>query len=54
MPWSKSQTRFLLSKGSPLTPEQHAKMLAELHSDPSLAHAEKQGNALAMGPKKKR
>ncbi len=41
MPWTPKQTRFLLSKGTPLTPEQKKKMLDELHGNPSLAHARK-------------
>ncbi len=36
MPWSPKQARFLLSKGTPLTPEQKQKMLSELHGNPSL------------------
>jgi hypothetical protein len=41
MPWTPRQTRFLLSTGSPLKPEQKDKMKAELHADPQLAHAKK-------------
>ena len=41
MPWTPKQTRYLLSSGSPLTSGQKAKMKAELHADPSLAHAHK-------------
>lgn len=42
MPWTPRQTRFLLSKGSPLKPEQKDKMKAELHADPRLAHRHKE------------
>ena len=41
MPWTRKQTRFLLSKVSPLTPEQRDKMLKELHADPAMGHARK-------------
>lgn len=41
MPWTPRQTRYLLSKGSPLKPEQKEKMKSELHADPRLAHAKK-------------
>jgi hypothetical protein len=41
MPWTPRQTRFLLSQGSPLKPEQKDKMKSELHADPQLAHAKK-------------
>ena len=41
MPWTPRQTRYLLSSGSPLTPEQKDKMKSELHADPSLAHKKK-------------
>jgi len=38
MPWTPKQTRYLLSKGSPLKPAQRQKMLTELHANPQLAH----------------
>ncbi len=41
MPWTPRQTRYLLSSGSPLSPEQKDKMKGELHADPKLAHAKK-------------
>lgn len=41
MPWTPRQTRYLLSKGSPLTSPQRQKMLSELHSDPSIGHVRK-------------
>lgn len=37
MPWTPRQTRYLLSKVSPLSGQQKDKMKGELHSDPSLA-----------------
>ena len=52
MPWTEKQTRYLLSKVSPLTPNQKNKMKGELHADPSLGH--RQINALALRPKKRR
>jgi hypothetical protein len=41
MPWTRSQVKLLLSKGSPLEPEQKAKMHRELHANPQLGHARK-------------
>ncbi len=41
MPWTPRQTRYLLSKGSPLTGGQREKMLGELHDNPSLATAKR-------------
>jgi len=41
MPWTPRQTRYLLSKVSPLTPTQKDKMKAELHANPALAYAKK-------------
>ncbi len=41
MPWTPKQTRYLLSKGSPLSKVQKGKMVGELHADPSMAHAVK-------------
>jgi len=41
MPWTPRQTRYLLSKGSPLSSGQKDKMKSELHANPSLAHAKK-------------
>jgi hypothetical protein len=41
MPWTRKQVRYLLSKGSPLTGGEKAKMKRELHDDPSLGHKSK-------------
>lgn len=41
MPWTREQVEYLLSKYSPLKPEQKTKMESELHADPSLGHAQK-------------
>ncbi len=41
MPWTPKQTRYLLSSVSPLNATQKEKMKGELHSDPSMAHAQK-------------
>ena len=38
MPWTEQQTRFLLSKGSPLSEDKKEKVKSELHSDPELGH----------------
>jgi hypothetical protein len=46
VPYTRSQVRLLLSKASPLTSAQQAKMKAELHSDPKLGHARKGSAAL--------
>ncbi len=46
MPWTRRQVRKLLSSGSPLTPEQKAKMKAELHANPSLGHKRKGSAAM--------
>jgi hypothetical protein len=46
MPWTRQQVKFLLSKGSPLSPEQEAKMKSELHADPAMGHARKGSKAL--------
>ncbi len=46
MPWTRRQVRLLLSKGSPLTPEQQQRMKAELHANPKLGHARKGSKAL--------
>ena len=52
MPWTRKQVKLLLSKGSPLSASQKAKMQAELHSDPSLGHARK-GSAVLKRPRKR-
>lgn len=41
MPWTPKQVRLLLSKWSPLSAGQQAKMKDELHQNPQLAHARK-------------
>lgn len=41
MPYTRQQVKFLLSSGSPLSSEQETKMKGELHSNPSMGHAEK-------------
>ncbi len=52
MPWTPKQTRYLLSSVSPLTAKQKGKMKSELHTDPSMAHAQK-GGLKAMATAKK-
>lgn len=46
MPWTRRQVRLLLSKVSPLNPEQKAKMHRELHANPQLGHARKGSTVL--------
>ena len=46
MPWTRSQVKLLLSKASPLTPQQKTKMVGELHADPSMGHKRKGSAAL--------
>ncbi len=41
MPWTRKQVKLLLSKASPLSRAQKAKMKAELHQNPKLGHAKK-------------
>jgi hypothetical protein len=41
MPWTPKQTRYLLSKVSPLDEKQKEKMKGELHENPDWAHKEK-------------
>jgi hypothetical protein len=40
-PWTRKQVKLLLSKASPLKPEQKTKMIGELHANPSMGHAKK-------------
>jgi hypothetical protein len=40
-PWTRKQVKKLLSKGSPLTGKQKAKMKAELHANPEMGHKKK-------------
>ena len=46
MPWTRKEVKFLLSSGSPLTPEQRQKMISELHQNPSLGHKKKGSKAM--------
>ena len=41
MPWTPRQTRYLLSKVSPLSEDEKDKMKSELHANPALAHKRK-------------
>lgn len=41
MPWTRKQTKYLLSSGSPLSSQQKGKMKTELHQDPSMGHKKK-------------
>lgn len=41
MPWTPKEVRFLLSKVSPLSSSQKAKMKLELHENPKLGHYRK-------------
>lgn len=41
MPWTRKAVKLLLSKGSPLSPEQKGKMHSELHANPALGHKRK-------------
>jgi hypothetical protein len=41
VPWTEKQTRYLLSSGSPLKPEQKDKMKSELHANPAMGHKKK-------------
>ncbi len=53
MPWTRKQVRKLLSKGSPLTPQQQSDMKMELHANPELGHKRKGSKAMKRGPRKK-
>jgi hypothetical protein len=46
MPWTRRQVKLLLSKGSPLSPDEQRKMKEELHLNPALGHAKKGPAAL--------
>lgn len=52
MPWTPRQTRYLLSKVSPLSNAQKDKMKGELHADPSMAHARKGSSVLKKAAKR--
>lgn len=41
MPWTRTQVKYLLSKGSPLSGKQKTKMEGELHANPEMGHMEK-------------
>ena len=41
MPWTRKAVKLLLSKYSPLKPEQKTKMKEELHANPAMGHARK-------------
>jgi hypothetical protein len=42
MPWTRQQVKYLLDKKiSPLTRQQRAKMVSELHADPAIGHEKK-------------
>ena len=41
MPWTRRQTRYLLSSGSPLSAKQKTKMKGELHQNPAMGHMRK-------------
>ena len=49
MPWTRKQVKLLLSKYSPLTPEQQTKMKDELRADPGMGHARKGSPQLRKG-----
>lgn len=51
MPWTQLQTRYLLSNGSPLSPDQKAKMTNELKTPGMILPPV---NALKVKPKRKR
>ena len=51
MPWTLKETRFLFSKGSPLSQAQKAKMAQELHDNPSLGRKRKGSKAMKRGPR---
>ena len=44
MPWTPRQTRYLLSKVSPLSEDEKDKMKSELHANPALAHKRKKNS----------
>lgn len=41
MPWTRKQTKYLLSSGSPLSSAQKTKMKGELHANPKMGHKKK-------------
>ena len=46
MPYTRKQVRYLLSKVSPLTGSQQAKVKQELHANPKVGHAKKGSEVL--------
>lgn len=52
MPWTRKQVRLLLSKGSPLEPEEKAKMHGELHANPEMGHLRKGSARMKRKPLK--
>lgn len=49
MPWTRTQVKFLLSKGSPLNHAQKEKMVGELHRAPELGHKKKGSKEMKRG-----
>jgi len=49
MPWTRSQVKYLLSKGSPLSGAQKGKMKQELHENPKMGHQKKGSKAMKRG-----
>jgi hypothetical protein len=47
MPWTNRQFRFLMSKGSPLTPAEKEKDKAEAHENPAMIHMRKGSSRMA-------
>jgi len=41
MPWTPKQVKYLLSKESPLSSKQKAKIKRELHANPKMGHKRK-------------
>ena len=41
MPWTRQQTKYLLSSGSPLSAKQKDKMKSELHKNPKMGRVKK-------------
>lgn len=52
MPYTRKQVRFLLSKGSPLSPSQESSMKEELHNNPAMGHAKKGSSELKRKARK--
>ena len=51
MPYTRKQVRYLLSKVSPLSENQQAKVKSELHANPAMGHARKDSQAMKRGTK---